>query len=167
MTREEAIKVLDAELKERSAGYYDYLQHYGHKDKAEEAHLDSLQMAISALREQEEYEGLKNSYAQLQASFDQIYESNMAMGVVIKHLREQDKVVDSDQFETVTKCNDMDGCEYCRESENIYYHAGVVNVLDELLYITGDDLVVDIGCKFYLAASIKFCPMCGRRLEEV
>ena len=58
------------------------------------------------------------------------------------------------------------GCEYCREAENIYYHAGEVNALDELLYITGDDLVVDIGCRFYLAASIKFCPMCGRRLEE-
>lgn len=69
--------------------------------------------------------------------------------------------------ETVTKCHDTDGCEYCRESENIYYHAGEVNALDELLYITGDDLVVDIGCRFYLAASIKFCPMCGRRLEEV
>ena len=50
---------------------------------------EAYEMAISALREQEEYESLKNSYAQLQASFDQIYESNMAMGVVIKSLREQ------------------------------------------------------------------------------
>ena len=56
------------------------------------------------------------------------------------------------------------GCEYCREAENIYYHAGAVNSLDELVYITGDDLVVDIGCRFYLSASIKFCPVCGRRL---
>lgn len=54
MTREEAIKVLGAELKERSDGYYDYLQHYGHKDKAEETHLDALVMAIVALGEQEE-----------------------------------------------------------------------------------------------------------------
>lgn len=50
MTREESIKVLDTELKERSAGYYDYLQHYGHKDKAEEDYLDALFTAIAALR---------------------------------------------------------------------------------------------------------------------
>ena len=50
---------------------------------------EARDMAIAALREQKEYEGLKNSYAQLQASFDQIYESNMAMGVVIKALRER------------------------------------------------------------------------------
>ena len=37
-------------------------------------------IAIAALKEQEEYEGLKNSYDQLQASFDQIYDSNMKMG---------------------------------------------------------------------------------------
>lgn len=54
MKREEAIKVLDAELKERSDGYYSYLAHYGKQDKAEEEFLDSLDMAIAALREQEE-----------------------------------------------------------------------------------------------------------------
>lgn len=52
MTREEAIKVLDAELKERSDGYYSYLVQYGKQDKAEEEFLDSLGVAISALREQ-------------------------------------------------------------------------------------------------------------------
>jgi hypothetical protein len=96
-----------------------------------------------------------------------------AVDVAIAALRVTDAVTetvtDSHQLSGSCKnCTDhTDGCEYCREAENICYHAGEVNALDELLYITGDDLVVDIGCRFYLAASIKFCPMCGRRLEEV
>ena len=81
------------------------------------------------------------------------YGERQAIHIAISALREQEER--------------SKGCEHCREAENIYYHAGVVNALDELLYITGDDLVVDIGCRFYLAASIKFCPMCGRRLGEV
>ena len=52
MTREEAIKCLTVELGLRSSGYYDYLAHGGKQDKAEEESLDSLQMAIAALREQ-------------------------------------------------------------------------------------------------------------------
>lgn len=75
MTREKAINVLEDALSR--AVFMD--------------DIDVLEMAISALREQEEYEGLKNSYAQLQASFDQIYDSNMNMGVVIKHLREKEE----------------------------------------------------------------------------
>lgn len=54
MTREEAIKVLSEDLKQRSDGYYSYLQHYGRRDNAEEEHLDALDMAIAAMREQEE-----------------------------------------------------------------------------------------------------------------
>ena len=41
-------------------------------------------MAISALREQEECEILKNSYAQLQDIFDGTYASNMAMGEALR-----------------------------------------------------------------------------------
>ena len=52
MTREKAIEVLDAALKERSDGYYSHLVHCGKQDKAEEEFLDSLDMAIAALREQ-------------------------------------------------------------------------------------------------------------------
>ena len=52
MTREETIKLLTAELRDRSECYYSYLQHYGHKDKAEENYLDALHMTLSALREQ-------------------------------------------------------------------------------------------------------------------
>ena len=34
------------------------------------------------------------------------------------------------------------------------------------IYITGESLVVDIGCHSYGTAEIKFCPMCGRNLKE-
>lgn len=67
MTREEAIE------------RYDRIR-YNLLNREDKAAVD---VAFDALREQE---GLENSYAQLQASFDQIYESNMAMG---KALREQ------------------------------------------------------------------------------
>ena len=52
MTREEAIEVLAEDLKQRSDGYYSYLQHYGHRDDSEEKYLDALYMAIAALSEQ-------------------------------------------------------------------------------------------------------------------
>lgn len=45
---------------------------------------DALDMAIAALREQEKYEILKNSYAQLQDIFDGTYASNMAMGAALR-----------------------------------------------------------------------------------
>lgn len=67
MTREEAIE------------RYDRIR-YNLLNREDKAAVD---VAFDALREQE---GLENSYAQLQAGFDQIYESNMAMG---KALREQ------------------------------------------------------------------------------
>lgn len=35
------------------------------------------------------------------------------------------------------------------------------------VYISNDALVFDIGCHSFGTAKIKFCPMCGRRLEEV
>lgn len=54
MTREEAIKVLEEDHKQRVDGYISYLAHYGHTDYAEEQHLDAMEMAIAALREQEE-----------------------------------------------------------------------------------------------------------------
>lgn len=54
MTREEAIKVLEEDHKQRVDGYTSYLAHYGHTDHAEEQYLDAMELAISALREQEE-----------------------------------------------------------------------------------------------------------------
>lgn len=52
MTREEAIKCLTIEIGLRSSGYCDHLAHGGKQDKGEEEFLDSLDMAIAALREQ-------------------------------------------------------------------------------------------------------------------
>ena len=52
MTREGAIKKFELQLLIRSNGYYDHLKAGGKQDIAEEEHLDAMQMAISALREQ-------------------------------------------------------------------------------------------------------------------
>lgn len=60
MTREEAIKRLTVEIGLRSSGYCDYLAHGGKQDVAEEESLDSLQMAISALREQPRWIGVED-----------------------------------------------------------------------------------------------------------
>lgn len=49
------------------------------------------------------------------------------------------------------------GCEYCTDSKSICN-------ADEEFYISGNSLIVDIGCHSYGCASINFCPMCGRRL---
>ena len=57
MTREGAIKKFELQLLIRSNGYYDHLKAGGKQDIAEEEHLDAMQMAIAALREQEESEG--------------------------------------------------------------------------------------------------------------
>ena len=65
-----------------------------------------------AAREQEDYEGLKNSYDQLQASFDQIYDANMKMGVDIRSLRERTMWISvkerlpEDGVRVLTACDD-------------------------------------------------------------
>lgn len=57
------------------------------------------------------------------------------------------------------------GCEYCTDSKNIYHlKSGIHDSMDEDVYISGNALVVDIGCHSYGSSVIKFCPMCGRRL---
>ena len=57
------------------------------------------------------------------------------------------------------------GCEYCTDSKNIYHlKSGIHDSMDEDVYISGNALVVDIGCHSYGSSVINFCPMCGRRL---
>lgn len=56
MTRAEAIKYLNDEHKQRCDGYTSYLAHYGRQDICEEQFLDALEMATTALREQEQRE---------------------------------------------------------------------------------------------------------------
>ena len=100
MTREEAIKAIESN---RPTSGYTML-------------CEALDMAVAALREQEEREN---------------------------------------------------GCEYCTDSKNIYHLAsGVHDSMDEDVYISGNTLVVDIGCHSYGTSVIKYCPMCGRRLPE-
>lgn len=52
----------------------------------------------------------------------------------------------------------LDGCEYCNDYS-------IICGRDEDVYISGNDLVVDIGRCSYGCASINFCPMCGRSLH--
>lgn len=59
------------------------------------------------------------------------------------------------------------GCEYCADSENLYHHSSELHSsMDENVYISGNDLVVDIGCHSYGSSTIKYCPMCGRKLPQ-
>lgn len=61
----------------------------------------------------------------------------------------------------------LDGCEYCKHSESIYHHSsGIHDSMDEDVYISGNNIVVDIGCHSYGTEEIKFCPMCGRKLPH-
>lgn len=58
------------------------------------------------------------------------------------------------------------GCEYCKESKNIYQvKSELHDSMNEDVYVSGDALVVDIGCHSYGTAEIRFCPMCGRPLK--
>lgn len=60
-----------------------------------------------------------------------------------------------------------DGCEYCKHSESVYHNSsGIHDSMDEDVYISGNNIVVDIGCHSYGTAEIKFCPMCGRELPK-
>lgn len=62
---------------------------------------------------------------------------------------------------------ELDGCEYCKHSESIYHHSsGIHDSMDEDVYISGNNIVVDIGCHSYGTEEIKFCPMCGRRFPQ-
>ena len=58
------------------------------------------------------------------------------------------------------------GCEYCNDDKSIYHRSSEIHdSMDEDVYISGNCLIVDIGCRSYSCASINFCPMCGRRLH--
>lgn len=59
------------------------------------------------------------------------------------------------------------GCKYCTDSKSIYHRSsGIHDSMDEDAYISGNSLVVDIGCHSYGSVDIKICPMCGRRLSQ-
>ena len=60
------------------------------------------------------------------------------------------------------------GCEYCTDSKSIYeIKSKLHDSYNTDVYISETALVVDIGCHSFGTAGVKFCPMCGRRLEEV
>ena len=60
------------------------------------------------------------------------------------------------------------GCEYCTDSKSMYeIKSKLHDSYNTDVYISETALVVDIGCHSFGTAGVKFCPMCGRRLEEV
>ena len=62
---------------------------------------------------------------------------------------------------------EQDGCEYCKHGESVYHNSsGIHDSMDEDVYISGNNIVVDIGRHSYGTAEIKFCPMCGRELPQ-
>ena len=58
------------------------------------------------------------------------------------------------------------GCEYCNDCKSIYNRPSELhNSMDEDVYISGNALIVAIGCHSYCSANINFCSMCGQRLH--
>lgn len=59
------------------------------------------------------------------------------------------------------------GCEYCDGTEkDLYYQDGACAQMIDLVYISGNRIECDFGCKAWGAFEINFCPMCGRKLTE-
>ena len=79
---------------------------------------EAFGMAIAALKEQEEYEILKNSYHQLQEIFDRTYASNMAMG---EALRERKNPCDLCRYNPPSSC-DGKPCTMCPASSKEEAH---------------------------------------------
>ena len=53
------------------------------------------------------------------------------------------------------------GCEYRNCGKSVCNNG---ESMDEDVYISGNCLIVEIGCHSYWLVKINFCPMCGRRL---
>lgn len=60
------------------------------------------------------------------------------------------------------------GCEFCDgEERNMLFRKGACAAMNDEIYVSGDAIIIDYGCKAYDAVKIGFCPMCGRRLKGV
>ena len=106
MTREEAISLLDSVLHMRSRGYYTHLEFGGKQDKAEEEFLDSMGMAIAALREQE-------SLAEKQATSDKRYTAH-DVACILAEFTGDDCACNFNGIDEwlPEKCELMDACPY-------------------------------------------------------
>lgn len=136
MTREEAIKSLQEDGVDLGAG--DFVD------------VEALKMGIAALREQEEYEGLKNSYDQLQASFDIIFESNQKMGEAFRLLLNEQE----ERSKGCILCSPEPRCGTCGKFFDYYDDGGSDRC---------SATVWEERCAYY--KSMPFCPRCGRKLE--
>ena len=114
MTREEAIKLLERDMKNATDAYYAHLASGGAMDSDLEDYFDAMYSAMDALREQEER---------------------------------------------------SKGCEYCKEYKSIVEEDGSFISFDATLSkgVFLEACTPDV----VLEAKVLFCPVCGRRLEEV
>ena len=58
------------------------------------------------------------------------------------------------------------GCEFCDGTErSMLFRKGACDSMNDDVYISGDAIIIDYGCKAYDTVKIRFCPMCGRPLK--
>lgn len=58
------------------------------------------------------------------------------------------------------------GCEFCDGSErSMLFRIGACAAMNDEVYVSGDAIIIDFGCKAYDTVKIGFCPMCGRKLK--
>ena len=58
------------------------------------------------------------------------------------------------------------GCEFCDGSErSMLFRKGACAAMNDEVYVSGDAIIIDFGCKAYDTVKIGFCPMCGRKLK--
>lgn len=58
------------------------------------------------------------------------------------------------------------GCEFCDGTErSMMFRKGECAAMSDEVYVSGDAIIIDYGCKAYDTVKIGFCPMCGRPLK--
>ena len=58
------------------------------------------------------------------------------------------------------------GCEFCDGTErSMMFRKGECVAMNDEVYVSGDAIIIDYGCKAYDTVKIGFCPMCGRPLK--
>lgn len=58
------------------------------------------------------------------------------------------------------------GCEFCDGTErSMMFRKGECAAMNDEVYVSGDAIIIDYGCKAYDTVKIGFCPMCGRPLK--
>jgi hypothetical protein len=60
-----------------------------------------------------------------------------------------------------------EGCEFCNETEkSMIFREGACAAMNDEIYISGDAIIIDYGCKAYDTVQINYCPNCGAKLRK-